>query len=376
VTPTPSPTPTGNPCPTQLTIEGQGQQADLDTGWTGIALDQTVVGKGTITVGLDCPGSQRGSCGDCTVSGPIANATSTNNERCTSDTSVECTNGTPSGACSGSCAFFFGAPLPLSSGGVPVCVQNRVNGQITGTANPDTGAGSSQVSLISSVFTGLLIDRPCPVCSGTSFGSTGTCSDGPRAGQPCTVDGTSQFFGNTSFDCPPNPGANIGNLTIALNPTTGTSELTVSDSTACDTFPFTGRPCFCQGQDQFNACTDAVCTADANGVGTCEAGPPSGFCQPGEPFRSCNTNADCTGSDTCVFELRKCQGASQATPTLDITGPIRRTGTANPNSPVLVSTFCIAAVSAPAVNAAAGLPGPGALRLPSKTCYDASCTFP
>jgi hypothetical protein len=214
------------------------------------------------------------------------------------------------------------------------------------------------------------------VCSGATFGSTGTCSDGPRAGQPCTVDGTSQFFGNTSFDCPPNPGANIGNLDIALNPTTGTSELTPSASTACDSFPFAGRACYCQGQDAFNACTDAVCTADANGVGTCEAGPPSGSCLPAQPFRSCNGDGDCTGSDTCQFELRKCQGGSQAAPTLDLTGPIRRTGTADPNNPVVVSTFCIAAVSAPAVNTAAGLPGPGALILPSKACYDATCTFP
>jgi hypothetical protein len=40
-----------------------------------------------------------------------------------------------------------------------------------------------------------------------------------------------------------------------------------------------------------------------------------------------------------------------------------------------VSTFCVAATSSSAVNTAGGLPGPGALRLPSRACYDPTCSF-
>jgi hypothetical protein len=75
-----------------------------------------------------------------------------------------------------------------------------------------------------------------------------------------------------------------------------------------------------------------------------------------------------------VSSLRKCQGSTSPT-TLQINGPISRTGQADPANPVAVSTFCVAATSSASVNQAAGLPGPGALRLPSRVCYGTPCSF-
>jgi len=379
-----SPTTATTPCPEQLTLEGQGEQADLDTGFTGIAYDQKVIGKGTLTVGLDCGDRLPGQCGDCTVSGPIASTTVVNNQRCSNDTSKTCTANADCG--SGTCAFFFGAPLPLSSGGVPACIVNRVSGSITGTANPDTGAGAATLSLVSTVFLGIDVAQPCPRCTGSGFNQKGTCDAGSSAagyaqqGKACTVHGTSALFGNTSFDCPPNPGADSGNLNIALNPTTGTS--TIGPTSTCTQTPFAGKACLCPGQLVANQCASGACPADSNGDGVCEDGQPNTTCSK-EPFRSCNVDEDCNpppagncndckSGQTCKFALPGCLGAADGTKT---TGSVRRTGTPNKTSPVLASTFCVGATRAPAINAAAGLPGPGALRLPSKTCYAKTCSF-
>ncbi len=371
--PTPSSSPSGMACPNKVTIEGQGDQADLDSGWTGIAQNTHVINKGTITVALDCHGNSKGSCGSCDVSGPIASTTVVNNQRCSNDTSKTCTG---AGDCTGgTCAFIFGAPLPLSSGGVPVCVTNLVSGTISGTANPDTGSGASTVALISAVFTGLTVDQPCPRCSGAGFNQTGTCSGGARDTMACTVHGTSALFGNTSLDCPPNPGANIGNLNIALNPTTGTSTLSHTVNT-CSSIPFNGKACYCPGQHQANACDDAICT-DPNGTGgTCAGGPFDQFCSI-ETFRGCLLNTDCpSGAGDCQGApvVRPCSGQSDST-TFAITNDMKRVGSPSPTAPTLASTFCIAATSSSAVNTAGGLPGPGGLVLPGKACYTDSCTF-
>jgi hypothetical protein len=374
-------TPGGSACPTKLTIEGQGEQADLDTGTSGLAFDQKVIGKGTVSVTLACPGAAPPSCGSCAVTGPIASTTTTNNARCTTDSHIACTctgsgktgdpvTCTPQTPCpgSGTCQFFFGAPLPLSSGGIGVCVVNQVVGSITGTANPDTGSGESQVKIASHVHLALDNFKPCPRCL------SGTCNEGARQGMACTVHGTSSDFGDTSFDCPPGgsdvSGAN--GLQINLNPTTGTTTLQPdAGANKCVFQAFNGKACYCPLQRVPNDCDDSICPADATGEGTCTS-PTDLFCA-SEPFRPCLSNADCPSSDCTLLKPRKCSGLTDQT--LNIIGPLTRTGTANKTNPVLVSTFCIAAVASAAVNNAAGLPGPGALKLPSKSCFGDSCTF-
>src|SRR5204863_533336 len=56
---------------------------------------------------------------------------------------------------------------------------------------------------------------PCPVCS------SGTCSAGPNAGQPCVsesspIPGQSPAANPTSHDCPPASSAFIGSLPIGF----------------------------------------------------------------------------------------------------------------------------------------------------------------
>src|SRR6185436_8142503 len=108
------------------------------------------------------------------------------------------------------------APLPLSSGGVSVCVSNQVVGTITGTVDISSGDAVNNVALVSRVFNGPTVAQPCPTCGTGGFGSTGNCNGGLHPGATCVVNGTSDLFGNTSFDCPPDPNALIATLNIPL----------------------------------------------------------------------------------------------------------------------------------------------------------------
>ncbi len=267
-------TPSGVACPSQITFLGSGEAADLDTGWTGLSHDSKVITNGLITADLSACDNEVEPCGVCTLTGPVPNAGLTtamnpsNNRRCTADTSVPCSS---DGDCTGlgTCQFFFGAPLPLSSGGVSVCVVNQVNGPLTGTVDTASGDSTSTTILLSHVFTGPTVDQPCPVCGSGGFGTSSTCSSGQNSGAPCIVNGTSSLFGSTSFDCPPLPGANVGNLTIPLSLSTGLQTRTLSaDNPDCSAAGATSAKCFC------DTCADAGAEA-------------------------CSTNADCPGGATC-----------------------------------------------------------------------------
>ncbi|MBI3767895.1 MAG: hypothetical protein HY271_05285 [Deltaproteobacteria bacterium] len=427
-TPGVTPTPGTGGCPSLLTFEANGDTADLDTGWTGQSHDGKVINNGLLTLGVGtCSGSSP-SCGQCSVSGPLANGggTAANNQRCTGDTSVACTN---DAGCSGigTCAFFFGAPLPLSSGGVSVCVVNQVVGTSTGTVNVNDGSSATSVGLLSRVHTGSTVSQPCAVCGTGGFGTTGTCSSGPRAGRSCTVNGTSPLFGNTSFDCPPDPAGNVGDLQLTLNLSTGMQTRTLSaTSPSCAASGFTDKKCQCdtcndlaaeacatdadcpisggqpgicggkrckggsnsgepctinsecpgggcgrQGQaTQPNQCRDSTCSAntppdnDSVNEGTCAAGPFERFCAI-ETFRGCASDTDCTKpGDSCSNgRFRECY-----TDNGQLGGTVQVQGVANPpvnnvSSPTLGSLFCVPPTGSSSVNSVAGLPGLGRLTL-------------
>src|SRR4029077_12869602 len=80
------------------------------------------------------------------------------------------------------CQCFYGPPLPLSSGAVPVCVINRYTASLTGTANiansgAHAGEGGAVVQLESGVHNGLKVSQPCPICQNDP-----TPRDGVRGG--------------------------------------------------------------------------------------------------------------------------------------------------------------------------------------------------
>jgi len=336
LTPTPTSTPSGSVCEADalsVTVTSLAG-SDLDTGWTGIAHNSVSIREASITADLNCSGN------DCTVDGTALVDT------------------------------VFGAPLPLSSGGVSSCVVNEFREAVTGTYNCESGCAESAVKLRSRVFLVLDADKPCPPCVGDATPNDGvkggTCDGGKTPGAACDVGGISDLFqdssgappdaGRTSNDCQPN-GSPVGILSIDLNPlTTGT--VTVAASENCLSSAFPAGSCYCPGQVQPNACTpDGICPAS----GLCEQSPPIGQCS-GQKFRGCSlingATADCEevfpGAGTCENTLRPCFGST-----------ITRTGQCGTEQGVLAAIFCIPATTAQAINTVAGLPGPGAVTLPS-----------
>ncbi len=391
MTPTPTPTPTTptveptNRCPNAVEVIGTaGTQKVLDTGWTGLAHDQTVIQDGKITFSLSGCANSSPPCGVCQVGGPIPNVKADqgdiNDHRCSNDTSIKCTDDT---ACTspGKCAFFFGAPLPLSAGGVSTCVTNQVNGSASGTTNIESGAFATTLNLNSRVYNAIVLDQPCPVCAGDGTVNDGTkggtCNGGPRNGQPCDGNGHSAVpsFGTTSFDCPPNPGALITTLSIALDGSSGTETMTLSStSPPCSAAP--GKKCFCPSDGQVtqpNACLDdtstpnvdeSQCSADSQTKGHCAGGPVDTVCRI-ETFRGCLQNTDCPAQgDSCGSQNRPCYLDNGT-----VGGSVTAIGMADPpdangeSDPTFAALFCVGKTNA-AVNAAAGLPGLGRIQLP------------
>jgi hypothetical protein len=209
-------------------------------------------------------------------------------------------------------------------------------------------------------YVGIDVGVPCPICNGAALGAAGTCAGGLHDGEACVVDATDPLLGNTSYDCPPNPGAELGFFDLPMELTSATSGL--EPATSCITEPFLGLPCYCPEQPIANLCTDGLCEVGPDGGGTCTLGPIDGLCRD-ERFRGCRSDADCPAAgDACVFTHRKCSGAARGH--AGNVAALERTGRADPLNPVLVSTFCVPAATSAVPNQGIGLPGPAAIRLP------------
>jgi hypothetical protein len=373
-------------CPASATITFTvADGADLDTGWTGTAHDLAVQKGSAISGELsNCDGG-----GDpvCDFFGNVGSA-------CAADPTQACLadNQCTAGGCQ---INTFGPPLPLSAGGVPACIINRFATDVTGTYNVNTGAAELFTTLSSLVHLGIAVSRPCPICdcghANCAIGETGTCSD--NAGGACRVQGTGPL-GPTSNDCFPSPSSNVsgGGLIIPFQPvTTGTS--TFPTNQLCDGSGHTSEQCWCDGQPQQNQCAKACdgggnnnqpCSSDAEcpgapagackplcrqigpeavGEGECIAGPPTQTCA-NAPEIGCQTNSNCPGATgPCQAKNQRC-----------FLDPIVRTGHPDTVQNISVSTFCIPATTASAINQTAGLPGPGAISFPAdidiKRCGD------
>jgi len=332
-------------CPTRVQFTGDASDpaSILDTGWTGIAHRAPIISGGTVTVGLENCDSDVRPCGTCDVSGPIVNpgagAGVLDNQRCSNDSSIKCTDDTPCAAGGGTCEFYFGGPLSLAAGGVSTCVYNVFNGPVTGTANVESGEAVTTALLTSRVFNGIAIDNPCPRCIGDGAFNDGTpggtCDGGTNVGDPCDANGEvpgRPDFGASSLDCPASPGALIATLAINLSNETNPVVRTLSaDSPNCGQSAI-GQKCLCQTCNNLAATpcfTNADCTAVGATVcggnrcigGTNNGSPcsgasacPSGACgRPGEPTKpsaclettaSPDNNLDCVdrgdGEGECV----------------------------------------------------------------------------
>lgn len=319
-TPCPTATP-GVVCPSQVVTEANGPGVDLDTGWTGQSHDGHApsLNRLTLNVGV-CSMPDSSTCGVCPTSGPVTNAGGTvyANHRCVLDTSIQCSVDGDCGV-NGPCSFFFGSPLPLSAGGVSVCVTNQITAPVTGTVDVEGGTNQVTIQLLSRVHTGPTVDRPCPTCdtlrchggsNNAAICTTGTecpggfcglsCSGGPHDTNACVVNGVTGLFGPVSFDCPPSPGANVGNLPITLAYSTGTQTRTLSAANpACRAPGFSGDKCFC---DTCNNAAATPCTSNADcvlaGATVCGGRRCLGGTNNGAP---CAVNSECPGTLACGF---------------------------------------------------------------------------
>ncbi len=426
-----------NPIPDTLSLVAR-PGVDLDTGWTGISHDIPSDDDASLTAlhvsGCDLNTSSP-TCGQCNVSGPVAFPGPSKNCACynvgSPDASSLATCDPESPSCTGAetCECFYGPPLPISAGAVPVCVVNRYQGTITGTANiadsgPHAGEGAALLRLSSGVHNGLAVDQPCPTCENDPTPRDGvrggTCNGGASNGEPCDVGGSNPFFGDLSLDCLPSSAANVGNLQISFNKaTTGTSSL--SAGLPCTAFGFGSAQCFCDtcadaaadgcskdadcapgvtcgglrcisGPNNGNACTDdaecpdgscnrpglatqpnqcsnGICVANPGDTnpndGRCQTGPNDNLCSL-EKFRGCTAAADCNPPPAGNCPDCKPNQTCGLKRRECFRNPIVRTGQPGTQNATLAATFCIPPTSSSAINQVGGLPGPGAVVQPTR----------
>ena len=372
--PTRTPTPRGTPvgCPQAVVFALGGATDDMDLGWTGQVHDQTLPAGSRLRLNVSgCSGSFP-TCGECTLDGPAPDL-AFNNRRCTGDTSTTCASNDDCATAGGTCAFFLTAPQPISvsTGGVGTCVANQIVGLVTGTVGAETGEVALTGAFIREVYTGQVADSPCPRCIGDPTPNdgirSGTCDAGPRNGQSCDVHGSlpNPYYGDTSFDCPPESSAHIGSVvTSLLKLTTGTQirSLTAS-SPPCRATGFTTLKCLCDTCDNAaatpcssnadciavgatvcggkrcqggtnvgvpcatgtecpgggcgvpgfatapNQCDDAVCHPATGDQGECSGGPFEQFCGPTATMIRCSADSDCASypGNTCsIGKYRGC----------------------------------------------------------------------
>ena len=389
----------------------------LDSGYTGLAHDVDVTDG--FLGGVELSGCDA-DCENCNVEIDPANGYC----RCDNNVTIECStvNGADAACSGGNCTCMFGPPLPLSSGGTPVCVVNKFAEQFDGTTGAigeyDVGTRTRAV-----VHLGISQLQPCPICEDPAGAPvevandgtrSGVCSGGVRNGQTCDVNATHPDFGPTSFDCPPAAATNVtgGGLSLALRFSSGSQSLSggiasvdapaqcasgtclcgecsgdatvgCNSDTDCDVLGVGTCTGTTHAASKPNECGTACTAVDAGGVGTCSGGPTDGYCDgalraDGRGIIPCTPddgddmipgNADDDGDCRALDPI--CEGGGEgacgACTSFSIRscfGPaISATGVPGIFNSEGVSTFCTAATSNTGVNSAGGLPGPGKVRL-------------
>ncbi len=420
-TPTPHATVTpGGGCPTTYELTFNGTAADEDLGYTGAYHDEPLPSNVRLTMSISDCANPLTPCGECVLSGPIANGggTAFGNRRCRGTAAgadgswITCTGNADCPGTGNACVFFAGPPQGLI--GVPLCLMTEIASPIAGAIDLASGATDLDLDLRVATFAGVSSFHPCPSCV------SGLCSGGERAGEACTVQGHSTFTGDdVSLDCPPEvPMHPIGVRRYRMPLSTSTSSVTLgAASPTCTGAP--GTKCFCQTCNDAastpcfddddceavgattcggrrcsagvnvglpctsftqcpaatcavpgsntapNACNDDVCTAnpsdlDSVNEGVCLAGPNYQGCAI-EELRGCNTNADCTfPGDSCTTHTYNCftdNGALGST--------ISVSGIPSTFAPTFGGLFCLPPTTSLAVDLFIGLPGLGRVTLPA-----------
>lgn len=257
-----------------------------------------------------------------------------------------------------------GAPLPIVSGGSPVCILTTFREDIFGTQNIVTGEHAINIQQYSKVHLGE--GKPCPVCGGACNGGPrvdavceGTCSLTPATqcrfdddcpsgetctavspqcpdstcnlslvcnggaddNAPCRISADTGKYGTTSANCRPNSAQNISANGLAINFMPQTSEaVSLPASLPCQAPGFENYDCPCPGlvgslgaRSKPNLCAYA-CNAGAefgvgcaNGGGVTQGSPTK--CVGGtEAGKGCDEDSDCSGGGTCTSNPTHCVG--------------------------------------------------------------------
>ena len=343
------------------------------------------------------------------------------NQRCTNDTSIHCINDTPCAGGGGTCEFFTSAPLPMSGGGITLCLARHVDAA-AGTYDPTSGALALTSNETMRVYSGPSTTRPCAKCVGDTTANDGvpggTCNGGARNTLGCDGNGTSPYpdFGTTSLDCPSSAGTLVATIATTIPASTAGSAITLSSGSpncteagftglecACDTcatalaqtcssdadcpgVPCGGRRCIsganngavcgagsacpggvCARRGELtkpNACSGGVCTPTGGGEGQCASGPMDSHCAAPETYRSCAGPGDCPLSASCVSTPRECftdNGVSGASISAGGASAVPAGGV---STPTLGAVDCAPPTGSSVANIVlGGLPGPERLSL-------------
>jgi hypothetical protein len=251
---------------------------------------------------------------------------------------------------------FFGGPLPIPNPGstpTSTCVINSVAVPASGTLDCALGTAEINLPLNSEIY--LVGDslplvagiQPCPLCEGgaPNVVNSGTCNGGINNGMVCTPLNSAQTSSYpTSHDCPPLLNLSIGTIPIGFALDSGTVSWTGTQAPNPNS---TGQSrVFC---------------------GYCRDSATLGFTQ---PFEQCWENGQAVGTGCLSTPNATCQQrnhgafgpAGQAAKTINAIGDAAGSIVDGlPHAQTLVSVFCIPPTFNATVDAAANLPGPGAV---------------
>lgn len=221
----------------------------------------------------------------CEITGPITTRRCvTSLEPCTADEDCD-----PNVAC----VSMFAPPQPVSTIGVPSCIVSYFDEPLVGTADLATGELDVATVLRWRMMLGISVESPCPRCGPPAenphVGDAFTCEGGPDDGATCTVHGVTPTYGGVSYDCAPNPAANVTGqgLSIRLDELT-TATVTRTAELPCAFFSFRSNP--------LTPATPGKCLDDD---APCTSNADCRRCT-GDGSTACDADEDCPGNGTCA----------------------------------------------------------------------------
>jgi hypothetical protein len=240
------------------------------------------------------------------------------------------------------------------------CLCDTCNSPGGEACSTNTDCNPTAVQCLGGANSGALCSDPSECPGGFCSGGPGICGgrrcqNGTENGKPCSV-----CIGGT------NHGATCS---VQSQCPSGACSLGCAGGGSCGRPGEATQPNVCQNDDAL----DLDCVDGGNNEGFCADGPGEAVCSI-QTFHGCTTDDDCspTGScggdclpnQVCLFKQRPCfTDNGKINNTVKVSGS-PDTVCGGIAKPTVGTFFCVAPVSASAVNAAGGLPALGRVRIP------------